>query len=89
MFKVEYNPELCKVDGYLKKLYPKTAIIELGDVYIKHHEECGCMRLLEHYRIKTISKSACPTCGHQIIKREKIMDYNFKVAVEKDGLLRV
>lgn len=73
MYKVIYNPDKCKIDGYLKQKYAMPTEMKVGDVKFSYHNKCGCMEILEHYKLVTISKSQKPGTSAIIRKREKII----------------
>jgi len=74
MYKVKYNPTKCLMDnGYLKRNHKSETIIHICDTQFGYHKRCGCMEVIEQYRIVTTSKTKCPTCGHNIITRQKLI----------------
>ena len=83
MYKVIYNPGKCKIDGYLKMKYNQPIELKVGDGKFSYHNKCGCMDIIEHYKLVTISKSQKPGTTTIVRKREKIIIEDEKVDKEK------
>jgi len=73
MYKVKLFPSKCP-SGYVWMMkYKDGDVRETSDNSYKYHIKHCCMEVLEHYKIVTVKKEKCPTCGNYVIKRKKVI----------------
>ncbi len=71
-----YKARIVDLDGagscWIVK-YQIGDIVEFADARLPHLKKF--VKIIEHYRMITVSKEECPTCEHWIIKRKKKILY--------------
>lgn len=74
-----YKARIVNLGGagsYWISKYQIGHVVEFADAKLNYLKKF--VKIIEHYRMITVSKEKCPTCGRWIIKRKKIILYKWR-----------
>lgn len=72
MYKVKLFPSKCpKREFSWINHFKDGNERDISDWLYVFHKNHGCMKIINHYKLITVSKKKCETCGQVVIKRKK------------------